>query len=91
MCLEELHVPLPPAEFVEPRQAFYGLLQCLWEHQLELQDQLGQLDQWLSPSELLKGEKVVFLPSSQNIGAMVMSDAWDDLRTNRDESFLVTG
>jgi hypothetical protein len=58
MCLKELHVPLPPAEFVEPRQAFYGLLQFLWGHQLEQLDQLDQLDrleQWLSPSKLLKG------------------------------------
>jgi hypothetical protein len=61
MCLEELHVPLPLAEFVEPRQAFYGLLQCLWEYQLEQLDQLET--QWLSPSELLKGKKVLSLPS----------------------------
>jgi hypothetical protein len=61
MCLEELHVPLPPAEFVEPRKAFYGLLQCLWVYQLE---QLDQQKQWLSPSELIKGEKVLSLPSS---------------------------
>jgi hypothetical protein len=29
MCLEEMHVPLPLSYFVNPRQAFYGLLQCL--------------------------------------------------------------
>jgi hypothetical protein len=39
MCLEELHVPLPLVKFVEPRQAFHGLLQCLWEYQLEKLDQ----------------------------------------------------
>jgi hypothetical protein len=50
---------MPPANFVEPRKVFYGLLQCLWEHQLEKLDQLDQPDQWLSPSELLKGEKVL--------------------------------
>jgi hypothetical protein len=61
MFLEELHVPLPPVEFVEPRQPFYGLLQCLYEH---LPEQLDRIDQWLYPFELLKGEKVLSLPSS---------------------------
>jgi hypothetical protein len=59
MFLEELHDPLPPAEFIEPKKSFYGLLQCLSGYQLE------QLEQLLSPSELLKGEKVLSLPSSQ--------------------------
>ena len=56
MYHEELHVSTPPAESVEPMHASSSLLQCLWNHQLELQD---QLDQQLSPSELLKGEKVL--------------------------------
>jgi hypothetical protein len=44
MCLEELHVPLPLAEIVEPRQAFYALLQYLWGYQLEQLEQLDQLE-----------------------------------------------
>jgi hypothetical protein len=46
--------------FVDPRQAFYALLQYLWAYQLE---QLNRLEYCLSPSELLKGEKVLSLPS----------------------------
>jgi hypothetical protein len=46
--------------FVDPRQAFYALLQYLLSYQLE---QLNLLEYCLSPSELLKGKKVLFLPS----------------------------
>jgi hypothetical protein len=45
MYHEELHVPLPPTESFETMHASFGLVQCLWEHQLELWDQIYQLDQ----------------------------------------------
>jgi hypothetical protein len=46
--------------FVEPRQAFYALLQYIWAYQLE---NLNRLEYYMSPSKLLNRKKVLSLPS----------------------------